>query len=156
MFENCRTAEELKKAYHAAARAAHPDLGGSNEEMQRVNAEYEKAAERLANGYTAADETFESMGDFEEYANVLNILFGLGGIEIELCGTWLWITGSTYAHKDALKAAGCKWSRKKKTWYYHSGEYTRKSRKAYSMDEIRDLHGSKKLNGTTTTKRLTA
>lgn len=155
MFENCRTAEELKKEYHAAARQAHPDLGGSNEEMQRVNAEYEKAAERLAKG-GAADESFESMGDFEEYANVLNTLYGLAGIEIELCGTWLWITGSTYAHKDALKAAGCKWSAKKKAWYYHSGEYTRKGRKGYSMDEIRELHGSRKMNGTTTTKRLTA
>lgn len=155
MFENCRTAEELKKAYHKAALANHPDRGGDTKTMQQINAEYEKAAERLAKGYTPDDQNAESAADFAEFASVLNILFGLGGIEIELCGTWLWITGSTYAHKDAIKAAGCRWSSKKKAWYFHSGDYTRKSRKSYSMDDIRDMHGSKKLNGSAA-KRLTA
>lgn len=83
MFENCRTAEELKKAYHAAARANHPDMGGSTEKMQQINAEFEKAAERIAKG-GAADQQTESPADFAEFAEVLNILFGLGGIEIEL------------------------------------------------------------------------
>lgn len=155
MFENCRTAEELKKAYHKAARANHPDFGGSTEKMQQINAEFEKAAERLAKGYTPDDQNAESAADLGKFADVLNILFGLGGIEIELCGTWLWISGSTYAHKDALKAAGCKWSSKKKMWYYHSGEYKRKSGKGYSMDEIRELHGSEKIKGAAA-KRLTA
>ena len=155
-FTNCKTAEELKKEYHRLARENHPDLGGDTATMQQINAEFEKAAERIASGYTMDDQNAESAADIAEFASVLNILFGLGGIEIELCGTWLWITGSTYAHKDAIKAAGCKWSAKKKAWYYHSGEYTRKSRKGYSMDEIRDLHGSKKLNGNGAKRLATA
>lgn len=155
-FNDCKTAEELKKEYHRLARENHPDLGGDTETMQQINAEFEKAAQRIASGYTPDGQTAESAADITEFASVLNILFGLGGIEIELCGTWLWITGSTYAHKEALKAAGCKWSSKKKAWYYHSGEYTRKSRKGYSMDEIRDMHGSKKLNGNGAKRLATA
>ena len=155
-FTDCKNAEELKKEYHRLARENHPDLGGDTATMQQINAEFEKAAERIASGYTMDDQNAESAADIAEFASVLNILFGLGGIEIELCGTWLWITGSTYAHKDAIKAAGGKWSPKKKAWYAHSGEYTRKSRKGYSMDEIRDLHGSKKLSGNGAKRLATA
>lgn len=32
---------EVKEAYKAKARKAHPDVGGSNEEMAKVNAAYE-------------------------------------------------------------------------------------------------------------------
>jgi hypothetical protein len=35
------TQEEVRKAYKAAARKAHPDAGGSNEEMMKINAAYE-------------------------------------------------------------------------------------------------------------------
>jgi len=35
------TKEEVDKAYKAAARKAHPDKGGSDEEMMKVNAAYE-------------------------------------------------------------------------------------------------------------------
>ncbi len=30
---------------------------------------------------------------------------------------WWWITGNTYPHRAAFKAAGCRWSRKRKAWY---------------------------------------
>ena len=45
MFENITTLDELRKAYRAAAFAAHPDHGGSTEAMQEVNAAYEKRFE---------------------------------------------------------------------------------------------------------------
>lgn len=35
------TSEQLKKAYRSASMKAHPDRGGTDEEMQRVNAAYE-------------------------------------------------------------------------------------------------------------------
>ncbi|MEO1440939.1 MAG: hypothetical protein AAFV33_11080, partial [Chloroflexota bacterium] len=31
---------------------------------------------------------------------------------------WWWITGDTYPHRAAFKAAGCRWSRKRKSWYF--------------------------------------
>ena len=47
MFNNINTLDELRKAYRAAAFAAHPDHGGSTEAMQEVNAAYEKRFETL-------------------------------------------------------------------------------------------------------------
>ena len=39
--ETDATREEVDKAYRAKARSAHPDLGGSNIEMAKINAAYE-------------------------------------------------------------------------------------------------------------------
>ena len=47
MFDNINSLDELRKAYRAAAFAAHPDHGGSTEAMQEVNAAYEKRFEIL-------------------------------------------------------------------------------------------------------------
>jgi len=31
---------------------------------------------------------------------------------------WHWITGDTYPHRELLKRWGCRWSKKRKSWYY--------------------------------------
>ena len=37
----------------------------------------------------------------------------LPGLEINLCGSWVWIGGDTKPNKDALKPLGCWWAAKK-------------------------------------------
>lgn len=159
MFENIFNFADLRKAYHKASRKAHPDMGGSTEEMQRVNAEYEKAVkriertgERFEDAAETATDTAENAhkttaADMAEYAEILQKLFSLDGIEIELCGSWLWITGDTRTVKDYLKEWGCKWSKNKSAWYWYSGEYHRHSKRRFSLDEIRDMHGSETIRG---------
>lgn len=31
---------------------------------------------------------------------------------------WFWLTGDTYPHRELLKRAGCRWSNKRKAWYF--------------------------------------
>jgi len=31
---------------------------------------------------------------------------------------WWWLTGETYPHRDLLKLKGCRWSQKRKAWYF--------------------------------------
>lgn len=169
MFDDCKTFADLKHAYKRAARKAHPDMGGSTEEMQAVNAAYEQAVKRIQregekhsadsdsmNSSTGDSNTRqETAEDMAEYAEILQKLMGLDGIEIELCGTWLWISGATFAHKQALKSFGCKWSSNKKCWYWYTGEWSKIGKKRYTMDEIRDMHGSEKIHGKPTAKLYT-
>lgn len=158
MFENIMNFADLRKAYHAESRKAHPDMGGSNEAMAKVNADYERAVkriERTGERFANADQQQETpewqhqttAEDMADYADILQKLFSIDGIEIELCGSWLWISGNTREYKEQLKEWGCKWSNNNKAWYWYSGEYHRKSRKRYTMDEIRDLHGSERITG---------
>ena len=70
----------------------------------------------------------------------------MSGVELELCGSWLWATGNTYPYKDALKSAGYHWSKNKQAWYWHEAGYAKHGKKSFTLDQIRDMHGSEKIS----------
>lgn len=48
--------------------------------------------------------------------------------------------------QTVLEAAGFKYCGKKKAWSWHAGErYYKKSKRALSMDELRNLYGSEEI-----------
>lgn len=146
-FSNVTTAEQLKAEYKKLAMAHHPDRGGNTSDMQEINNEYDILFAKLKDIHTTAEgKTYRaSRGTTEtpeEFKNIINALINLEGINIELCGSWLWLTGNTREHKEVLKGLRFKWSKSKCAWYYHSNDYRKASRKTYSLNEIRDLYGS--------------
>lgn len=136
-FNNPQTLEELKKQYKQLAIKHHPDMGGSTQDMQEINAEYEMWFKKFT-----TEETTETS---EEYRIIIETLINLEGIEIEICGTWVWITGDTKPHKETLKGIGFKWASKKHAWYWHSEGYKKMHKGNYTLDEIREMHGSQKV-----------
>jgi len=113
-FTNCKTLDELKAAYRKLAFRFHPDHGGDTATMQSINNEYAEMHNRLKDAHNAtADEQHKTTETPEEFINIVSVLMSLDGLEVELCGRWLWIGGNTKEHKDALKAAGCRWSQNK-------------------------------------------
>jgi curved DNA-binding protein CbpA len=152
-FNNPQTLEDLKKQYKKLVFAHHPDKGGRTEDMQEINAEYDKLFARLKNvhksasgeTYTAKEETTETPEQFKE---IIEKLIHLDGIEIEICGSWLWITGNTYENRETLKSLSFKYSKNKNAWYWHEAGYRKLSRKSFSLEEIRDLWGSERVNPT--------
>lgn len=144
-FANCKTLEELKKEYRRLAMIHHPDRGGSVDAMKEINVEYEKM-HNILSGDSAEEKA--KAGTASEYIRVIDALMKLEGLEIELCGSWLWIGGRTYEHKDALKQAACRWSNNKKKWYWRPAEQAQNFRrgKPATMGHIRDKYGSKVLS----------
>ncbi len=67
-------------------------------------------------------------------------------LTIEICGNWVWLHGDTRPHKDILKTSGFKWAPKKKLWYWRPAEYRSFSRGKFSMNEIREKHGSQRVS----------
>ena len=143
-FTNCKTLNELKSEYRRLVMIHHPDRGGDPEIMKQINNDHDERFEQLKAGYNAtADDNHKCAETPEEFRDILNVLFTLDGLEIELCGSWLWIGGNTREHKDALKAAGCTWCSKKKLWSWHHPEEKRTyHRGKRSIDEIRAKYGS--------------
>ena len=144
-FTNCKTAEELKKAYRTWAKKLHPDLGGNAEEFKQMQNEYEKLWERLKNVHqNAQGETYTKETDEtpQEFIHIINVLITLVGVEVEICGKWIWVSGNTKPHKETLKQLKFKWAHKKQAWYYHAEPYKKKSRRELTLDEIRDMFGS--------------
>lgn len=146
-FKHPTNLEELKSQYKKLAMEHHPDRGGNGENMKEINREYDELFAKLKNvhqtadgkTYTTDEETHETPNEFRE---IIERLITLDGIQIELCGSWLWITGNTLLHKDVLKELRFRWSKSKHAWYYHSDGYRKHTGKSYTLDEIRDLHGS--------------
>ena len=74
--------------------------------------------------------------------NILTALVNMEGLTVESCGSWLWVSGNTKAHKEELKALGLHWAARKKMWYWKPLGHFGHGSKPYSMDYIRSKYGS--------------
>lgn len=144
-FDNIHTLEDLKKAYRNYAKMYHPDLGGSEEVMAAINAEYDVVFEKVKNNHkTAEGKTYtkETTETPEMFRDIINAIINFN-CDIEIIGTWVWCFNS-YEYKDQLKALGFKYAPKRKAWCWHSDEF--KSRKSnMTTDEMRAKYGSQSI-----------
>lgn len=142
-FQSVTSTEEAKKLYRKLAFTNHPDRGGDTETMQQINREYDDLMEGFSKGFKSAgtqSADFDQQAASEAFRNIIENLIHFDGLDIEIIGTWFWVTGNTYAAKDKLKELGFKWANAKKAWYWHEAEYKKVSKKTYSMDDIKRMH----------------
>lgn len=152
-FKDIDTLEKLRKQYKELLKKYHPDNGGDVAIMQEINAEYDKIFKILKDGHenstTAEQKDYsQNMYDWENdraLRNVLEKIINFNGIEILICGQWIWVDGNTYAYKKYLKETGFKWASQKKKWYFHTDTFRKKSRKTLSMEDIENYYGSTKV-----------
>lgn len=144
-FRNCHTLEELKAEYRKLAKTHHPDMGGDLETMQAINAQYDEAVEHIKRDPFHADHKRAQKEAPDQWRAVVEALIKIPNLIIELCGSWIWITGDTYTHREVIKSAGCIWSSNKRAWYWHAPEDISMNRKRMTLEEIRMYHGSKVL-----------
>lgn len=143
------TPEIVKAAYRRAAMKYHPDRNPAGLVMMKaVNA----ARLALADFRGNLDHS-EEAGQYGDDLNdaIAHLLHSIG-LDLEICGAWLWVTGETKTHKDIIKAfetdSGNKfrWHSKKLSWYFAPNDYTGfrrfKSRGNVAMDDIRERYGS--------------
>ena len=149
LSSDIQTLEELKKEYHCLCLMLHLNVGGSDDEMKIFNAEYETLFECVKNIHVNKDgETYERETDEtpEEFQTLIAELLKLDGIEIEIIGCFVWVSGDTKPLKERLKALGFRWHRKKKCWYKSPAGYRRWGGGEYSMDEIRMMYTTIKVH----------
>ena len=138
------TREEVKRAYRQAALKFHPDRNPAGAEMMKIiNAAYDVLKDYA--GEIETEDAAGEAGNYPEAANeALNAIIGLDGLEIEICGAWVWVDGETYRHRARLKEAGFRFASKKKRWYFRPENWRSSSRGQYTMDDIRNKYGSER------------
>lgn len=164
-FKNCSSIEDVKKTYRKLALKYHPDLtGGTTEsEMKEINAEYEIAFRRFKNIHSKAesnsetnqssDNTDSNTSEYsdaetpEMFKDIIDGLIHCDGVQIDIVGSWVWLTGNTFEYKDTIKGLGFKWASKKKAWYWHSGEFTKRRHSKMSLDDIKNKYGCQSFKG---------
>lgn len=141
--------EIIKLAYRKACSQYHPDRNPAGLEMMKmINQAYDALKDK--SGVETTTEGFNAQYG-EDISEALNKIIGLG-LEIEICGAWVWLHGDTRPHREILKEAGFKWAPKKKLWYFRPSDYKSRGRGKYSMDQIRERHGSEKVSAKERTK----
>ncbi|WP_135230714.1 J domain-containing protein [Deinococcus fonticola] len=159
-FQNITDAAELKNLYRQLCKTHHPDKGGSTEQMQDINNQYEAAMKRLISGKSETEYgegKWYKTRDEEEAVEkavqeAIQKIAHLDGLDIEIIGAWVWVSGDTKNHKDTLKDAGYWWMHNRKMWAFKGKES--KGRGKTSMEELRDKYGSEKVY--TRSRTLTA
>lgn len=139
------TQKEIKAAYKKASLEFHPDRNPAGAEMMKVINDAYNSLKNLGETVTS------SVVNADNYAHILNeklnafFNLNLEGVEVEICGNWVWLTGNTKPHCKALgkDGLGFFYAGKKKAWYYRPADYKSFNRKNHSLDEIRSKHGSK-------------
>jgi len=151
-FVGIRTIDELKKSYRKLAMQYHPDIckeSFAEENMKQINNEYELMFEYILIHSTEDQQkqyNKQGHGINDGYREIINKIIHIPDIIIELCGSWLWISGNTKPVKDQLKSAGFKWAKKKIQWYWRPEEYKQCfNKKSMSMDYIRSKYGSEQI-----------
>lgn len=148
-FKDCKTLEDLKKEYKKLAMKFHPDIckdENATEIMQAINNEYDQLFIRLKDIHNSEEKNAnrQTTETPEVFRNIINIIITMENVKIELIGSWLWITGSTYQYKDTLKELGFQWSKPKKAWYLSDNlnKFDYKKKTGLTMDKIKAIHGS--------------
>jgi hypothetical protein len=141
------TIEEIRKHFRVLCLKLHPDKGGDAEEFKAMKSEYDRICGILAAGEAgrANKENREARFTAEtekELREAIERFLSIPGIILEICGSWLWITGNTFPVRERIYLYGAKYSKTKKCWYWAADMGKGKVRGIYSMDKIRNKFGS--------------
>ena len=140
--------EEAKRQYHKLVMEHHPDRGGNEEAMKQINVEWDYLYKHNFNvhesmsGSVYTDERQDVPDEVtQRFAKIISALVNLDGVGIEICGSFIWLSGDTYQWRELLKGLGFKWARKKKRWFL-APQRKGKRNNNWSMEKIRARHGS--------------
>jgi hypothetical protein len=138
-FDGCGNANDLLKRYKQLAMLHHPEKGGSVDVMKKIYQDYllMLKSEELALSRLPEDQ----QKDLKNFPRLIKELLILD-LDLEMCGSWLWISGNTFDHRDKLKELGLRYSPNKKMWYFRPSGETSNNSSPVDMEWIRSKYGS--------------
>lgn len=119
-IKNTNTLAELKATYKNWCMKLHPDLSGEDtlEDMKELNNAYEEHFKMLKTREMNKDKKDREKFSFneapEDLINIINTLIKFKGLQIDIVGNWIWLSGNTYPYKEEIKALKFHWSKAKK------------------------------------------
>jgi len=138
-FTGCSNAIDLLKRYKQLAMQLHPSRGGSMDVMKRVYQDY--LVTLKSDAFNSMNLSEDLLKDLSEFPGLIKELLTLN-LELEMCGSWLWISGNTFDHREKLKSLGLRYSPNKRMWYFRPSGQSSHSSSPMDMTWIRTKYGS--------------
>lgn len=141
------TITDIKKHFRELSKRYHPDLGGTEEQFKEMYKEYEYLIEHFI------EKQYKDVRMSEMVKALINELMYYDDMELEVVGDWLWVDTSR-KNDTLLKGLGFFWS-SKHSKYYYSGDTKKVTRcSSYSMQDMRNMMGNKKIGKKDREERL--
>lgn len=132
------TIADIKKHFRELAKIYHSDYGGTDEQFRELYSEYEYLIEHFI------EKQYKDVRMSAMVKALINELMYYEDMELEVVGDWLWVDTSRNNDK-LLKGLGFFWS-SKHSKYYYSGDTKKVTRcSSYSMQDMRNMMGNKKI-----------
>lgn len=144
LFETCKTFDEAKTLFRKLSKQMHPDAGGTHEAFINLMKQFENFRPVFSEENNFANQAFNKA----KFAEIIELLKDLDNVQITFAGTFIWVEGDTYSQREKIKALSlpnykkASFASKKKAWYFAPIDYQKKSRKAYGLDEIKQMFGA--------------
>lgn len=141
------TIADIKKHFRELAKIYHSDYGGTDEQFRELYSEYEY----LINHFI--EKQYKDVRMSAMVKALINELMYYEDMELEVVGDWLWVDTSR-KNDTLLKGLGFFWS-SKHSKYYYSGDTKKVTRcSSYSMQDMRNMMGNKKIGKKDREERL--
>ena len=147
--------DQLKKQYFKLAKKYHPDAGGTTQQFQELQKEYDKLFKALLSGSDLNSEQKNNEIVIDEAIRaIIDQIITFEGISIELMGKWLWVgdTNTIYSFStpmyNALKSAGLTYIKKAGIPYMVYKGIESSSRGKMSKEDIAKKYGVHKFTNT--------
>jgi len=143
-FRECKSIDEVKAEYKRCVQRWLPREGhaGDSDQLSRAENEYLEISKRPK----FQEQSEEVKEEYLGYPAKVKTLVKLG-LDLEMCGSWLWVGGNTIDHKEQLKELGLRYSPNKKMWYYRPKWSRSANSTPVDMEFIRKKYGSDADNG---------
>lgn len=138
-FKHCKSLDEVKAEYKRCVKrwlqtSTEP---GDSKQMVLVDEEYLDISHR-PKFLEQPEDVRDEFNQFPEKVKQIALL----GLNMEVCGSWLWVSGNTREHKEALKELGLRYSPNKMMWYYRPKWYRSSNSTPVDMEFIRKKYGT--------------
>lgn len=140
MFFGCTSASEIQLRYDELSKI----FIDQEEMLQAIKTEYSTLMSVLTES-KPVEEVKEEVSTLSDIIKVLQEKVNPEGLKLEIVGKWLWLSGATFAVKEALKELGFRYSPDKKNWYWRSEDDRSSNEKPIPLEMIREKFGSQQV-----------
>lgn len=138
MFFNCTTADQVQLRFDELSKV----FIDQDEILLALKTEYSTLMNVLSDSKPIVEAVKKETSTLSDVIKTLQEKVNPEGLRLEIVGKWLWLTGATFAVKEALKELGFRYSPDKKSWYWRSESDRSSNEKPIPLDMIKEKYGA--------------